>query len=153
MEIKRSELNILSYNILNSNFTTVIKSEDKISTLKKGIHNKNFTIDFDIFSGKADTEFSIMLQISSTDKKNKIPESGYSFSLKVRCLFYLDTIKELNDDIRNQYILFSALPMVISIARSHLALVSANGIFGTFTLPAIDLQNLINKWFEKEEHK
>ncbi len=150
MKAKFSNLKLHSYFVLKSRFATNFESGDKIKIIKGKLHDKLFDINFDILDSNDINKFIIKLTLDSFSTKEKKKESGYDFLISLRGVFSITDIDIGEDgDLENQYIYYSALPMMISIARSHISMMSNNGIFGTYTLPAIDLPNLIERWAEE----
>ncbi len=151
MKAKFSDLKLTNYFLKSSKFSTTLKSDESMVVVKKKLHNRPFNVDFDIFEN-ADNKnlFYIELNINSFPK-TKRKTSGYDFQISLIADFELENIEQIPDDKQNQYILYSALPMVISIARSEISHITANGMFGKYVLPAINLPELVNEFIDEEQ--
>jgi len=146
-----SELKMHSYIIEESAFKTTFTGDDKIQIVKSKIHSRIFNIDFDIFDNKDNNDyFFIDLKIDSFPK-TKRKTAGYDFKVRIKADFELYKRDNYEESKQFQYILYSALPMTISLIRSEISHLTANGIYGKYTLPAIDLQKLVNDWFDKNQ--
>ena len=141
MEVRLSELKLQRYDIIDSKLGTHNKKTYNLDETRKEIYSRNFEID------KTDN-FVIELQIENKLNKRK-KESGYDFFVNLSCLFSLDGLGKLPKEQKGQYLLYSALPMTVGIARTHLSMLTTNAIFGKYILPAIDLPNLIEMWANK----
>lgn len=151
MEAKFSNLKLNRYFILSSKLSTKFKETDKLSVVKQNLHKRPFEIDFDVLENENKGEFLINVKINSFSLNKNKRTGGYDFSVSAKGLFYLENIEEIEEDKEFQYVIYSALPMIISICRSHISALTSNGFFGTYTLPAVDLQSLVNDWFENED--
>lgn len=150
MKAKLSKLKFNKYYIVNSRFSTKFYKTSKKKDLKQIIHNRLFEVDFDILENENSEDFVITININSFNINKGKRINGYDFQISARGFFTLTEKDEIEEDKQFQYMLYSALPMVISLCRSHLSSLTANGLFGVYTLPAVDLQALVNDWFDKE---
>jgi len=151
MKAKFSNLKFKNYILKNSKFSTTLKSGDNVLTVKKKIHNRLFNVDFDIFEN-ADNQnlFYIELVIDSFPNVKR-KTSGYDFQISLIANFELENSENIAEEKQNQYVLYSALPMVISIARSEISHITSNGMFGKYILPAINLPELVDEYIKKEQ--
>ncbi len=146
MQIKKSDLNFERFNILACSFA-VTPSTKKIS--EKQLTSNSIEFDFDIFfNNNNGNKFKILIQLESNDPEK--PKPGYIFSVICEAYFYLKGISKLKKDKKDQYILFTALPLTVSMIRSHLYNLSANYPYGHYLLPSIDLINLFDKKFKEK---
>ncbi len=149
MKAKLSNLELLNFVVEQSAFKTTFIQGDSIEQVKKKLHKRIFSVDFDILEKSDHAEiFLIKLKINSFPK-TKRKTSAYDFMIKITAKFILHGRKKLSESKEFQYILYSALPMTVSLARTEIAHLSANGIFGKYILPAIDMQSLIDEWIAK----
>jgi len=109
-------------------------------------------IDFDIFEAKEDKRnFKILMIVSSNNNDEKRP--GYHFSIMAEGYFEItDEDYVERKEIKDNYLLMSAVPMMINSIRMYLATLSSNCPFGKWLMPSIDIQDLLTKKFESS-HK
>ncbi len=139
MKIKNSELKFEDFKILASTFATV-QTEEKIP--QKSLNEVPIEIDFDIlFENKNGNKFKVLIQVESNN--NEKPKPGYLYSVICEAKFYLKGLTRMPKEKKDQYLLFTALPFVISMVRSHLYNLSAMYPYGQYLLPSIDLMELI----------
>ena len=146
-----SDLKLNRYFILDSRFTTKYYKSNKILDVKQNLHSRPFEIEFDILESEKKEDIAITVNINSFSLNRGKKTGGYDFSITARGFFTLENIEDIEEDKEIQYILYSALPMIISICRSHLGSITANGLYGVYTLPAIDLPAIVNDWFDEEQ--
>ncbi len=146
MRIQKSDLNFEKFNILACSFA-VTPSQKKIS--KKQLQSNPIEFDFDILFNKNNgNKFKILVQIESNN--NEKPKPGYIFSVVCEAYFYMKGMSKLTDNKKDQYILFTALPLTISMIRSNLYNLSSNYPQGHYLLPSIDLISLFDEKFKKK---
>ncbi len=143
MEIKRSPLIYEDFVILDSHIQTIVKD----NSVKCDLDNIPLEIDFETLVSKDnDEKYNLALNINGNDIKN--PVMGYKFSIIANGFFELKKINEDNEDKANQFLLYSALPMLISSVRNYLINITSYAPYGKYILPAIDLPDLIKQKFE-----
>ncbi len=145
MKVKNSQLNFEDFKIMACSFAA-IPSDKKIPS--KDLQNIPVDVDFDILSKNTDTsKFKILLQIASKDSKKM--QRGYMFSIISEASFNIIGFSKLSKEKRDQFILYTALPLSISMVRSHLYNASASFTYGPYLLPSIDLLDLVKNKFKK----
>ena len=156
MKPKQSPLKLQRFLILKSCLETVVVEEMDDSEIDFEAEEGKIPfvpamdLDFDILDNPLNSdEFAIKLNIRTKKAKYNLP--GYKFEISVIGEFYLQERKNLKPERHTQYVLYSALPMVISFARSEIADQTAKGIFGAYYLPAISLPDLVEQWFNKQK--
>lgn len=144
-----SELKFLNYLVNESSFSTIHKEDISIEKVKETINQQSFSVDFEVFENEDDNRFFfIELNINRSKRKK---QAGYSFNISIVANFELTNRSEIPEKKELQYILFSALPMVISLARSEISHITSSGIYGKYILPSINLPDLVKKWMNKQE--
>lgn len=152
MEAIFSDLKLNRYFILDSRLASKFYKSNKLADVRKILHDRPFEIEFDILeSTHKKDDIAITVRINSFTLNKGKRTGGYDFSVTARGFFAIENIKDIGEDEEIQYLFYSALPMIISLCRSHLSSLTANGLFGVYTLPAVDLQALVNDWFDKED--
>ncbi len=148
MKAKLSNLELVNFVVQESAFKITHTKEEPVIQIKRKLHKRKFRINFNILESSDDEDiFLIELEINSFPKSKRI-SPGYDFMIKLTARFYLKNRKKLPIEKETQYILYSALPMTISLARTEISHLSANGTFGTYILPAIDMQYLVKNWID-----
>ncbi|NOX46681.1 MAG: hypothetical protein GXO89_06860, partial [Chlorobi bacterium] len=75
---------------------------------------------------------------------NEEEKPGYFFSLGAVGEFVLRNVENMEEKTQKQYILYTALPMVINSVRIFVQNLTSMFEFGPYLLPTIDLTKLIN---------
>ena len=146
MKAKKSPLKFLDFAIMNSFFETIFPD----SNSKCNFEEIPIDIDFETIIDKEKPNlFNIALNLNgnTTDK----PMPGYKFSIIAEGIFELEGYEELEKQKVDQFLLYSAIPMLISSIRNYLLNISSYAPFGKYLLPAIDLKDLIKKKIEQQE--
>jgi preprotein translocase subunit SecB len=100
-------------------------------------------LNFDILENASETnKFIVRIEININNKGKKLP--GYVISLKVDYLFQI-TDDKLNDDAVINLKTVSAISITIAKLRSDLERITQPYKFGTYSLPYIDIQDLLVK--------
>ena len=145
MKIKQSPLKFEEFYILDSHFQTLNTNDIQKIT----IENIPIDIDFDILLNEKENDlFNIVLILNGNIKEK--PEYGYRFTIISNGIFRLKDLDNLDINIANQFIYFSALPILINSIRTYLLNISSFAPFGKYLLPAIDLKDLLKKREKKE---
>ncbi len=106
--------------------------------------------DFDIFMSEKE-EDKIDFIVNFNIKCNEEEKPGYYFDISAVGEFTLKSIEAMNDNVENQYILFTALPMIINSTRVYIQNITSMHPFGSYLLPTLDLGKLIeNKSMEDD---
>ena len=138
MKIKKSELQIIDFNLLGINIISFPENEN----VNNETRNK-FDIDFDVFiNTDNDRQFKIMIRLNNF--KDEGFQSGYGIDVTGEFKFKFDKKSDLSEDKRSQLVSRSALPMAIAHLRSIIALTTSN-FYGSYFLPSIDLNHLLQK--------
>ncbi len=100
--------------------------------------------DFDFFtSGPEETAFEFLINLNI--KCNEEEKPGYFFETGVVGEFLLKNTDTLDDAVQKQYILYTALPMMINSARIYIQQITSMHAFGPFLLPVMNLTDLLEK--------
>lgn len=141
MLVKRSDIMLDKFTMLACNFVSV-PSDKKLSMEK--LKDIPVNLDFDILINKKNSsKIKIMLELNSNSSEK--PQPGYSFSVVCSAEYNIKGLSKKSKVNQNKYILFTALPLVIAMVRSHLYSVSSNFPHGHYLLPSIDLPDLFEK--------
>lgn len=146
MIIEHSPLKQKNIWVIDSVFQFIKK--DRLTKAEKTriLEDTLFDIDFEVRKPNKKDSFTITLRISS------LPENtDFALLIQLVGLFELKDLDNLTEDNRGQYILYSALPMLINSARTHIQQVTTFSPIGRYTIPALNLVDLISKWQEWQE--
>ena len=136
------ELVLKKFSITNSVILTIFPEKEQRVRLDK----LRLGFDFEVFtSSNKDDTFDFIINFNI--KCNEDEKPGYFMDLGAVGEFSLKNRKSLNEKTERQYILFTALPMVINSIRTYIQTVTALSPFGSFLIPALNLQEII------ESHK
>lgn len=140
MEYLQSDLKYHSFSIISSHFDTVAKTPNDTCNYS----DLKLEIDFEIFdSNKDEGVFKIDLMVKGNDIDHPIP--GYRFFIVASGIFELKSVEPRGEELLNQFLLYSALPMMISSVRMYIVNVSSYLPHGPFMLPSIDLGKIIEQ--------
>lgn len=142
MKIKKSELQIIEFNLLGLNILSFSKDNNINDST-----SDEFDVEFDIFiSTDNDRHFKIMIRLNNI--KNEDNQTGYGIDIMGEFKFKFKKNTILSDDRKSQLVSRSALPMAIAHFRSIIALTTSNFYKGSYFLPSIDLNHLLKKKLE-----
>lgn len=146
MQAKTSPLILEEVYIIGSNIVSIPFEDD----LKGELNDFEIDIDFDIYTGEEDADArKIVLSISGNDLEKPVP--GYCFSIVAEGTFNYNKAVKLPKKDKDILLTHSAVPIMIGQIRSYLSTLTALGPFGTFLLPSIDMNYLLNKKNEANE--
>ncbi len=146
MKAKQSQLELQNFYILESHVQTVIPEGYGLDM--DFLFEPEIDLDFEILDNPQDDE-EFALRVMLRNKNAVYTAPGYKFKLVVIGEFFLPDRGHLKPDRHTQYVFYSALPMVISLARAELANITSKGMLGPYWLPSIDLQDLVRKWIKR----
>lgn len=138
--IKSPALEFKKFKITNTSLFCIYPGEKSKRVSLKGI---KLDCDFEILTsenGDDKLDFLINYNVRSTDEK----KPGYFFDIGAYGEFSLKGTKEIEQEVEQQYVLFTALPMVINSVRTYLQSITSMHDFGSYMLPTIDLMKLID---------
>jgi hypothetical protein len=144
MKPVRSELKIIDFAVLAMTFEFVaMQPSQKPINPAIYFHDYELDLDFRIFKGKV-----IRVVMSVDVNKVKDPLPGYRISAKVATLFQFEDRTNLTAEQRQSIEGFSTIYMALNNLRGILSAFTANAPFGRYTLPSVDLNDLIHKKME-----
>ena len=146
MEYKKSPLLFHEFVIVDSHLETVFDTKSK----KCVFEEIPLEIDFETFTANEnDNLFNVALNITG----NNIDKSvvGYKFSITANGFFELTEFDKFEKPKVDQFLLYSALPMLLSSVRNYLLNITSYAPHGKYLLPAIDLTALIKQKIESKK--
>ena len=85
--------------------------------------------------------FQLFTKIAVNNIKKPLP--GYVLFVEGVCFFSFDNSKKLTDQEKSNLLHFSGLNICINSLRNILATTTAHGPFGKYTLPSINVSQLL----------
>jgi len=148
MQVKKSPLILEEVFIIASNIISVPETEESTGTLNEF----EIDVDFDVYTSDSDSDaHRVVVSVSGNDQEN--PSPGYCFSIVAQGSFNYDKDTKIKKKDKDILLTHSAIPIVIGQIRSYLSTLTALGPFGSYLLPSIDMNHLLelkNKDSEKE---
>lgn len=151
MKVKISEFKPLAQFILKSEFDTIHALKDNQEDVKKSLETRPFDVDFDIKQKKDKEKDEFIIELRINNKKTR--KAGYKIGIEAAFFYKIKGFEKMEHSLQDQYIFYTALPMAINHIRYYIATMTAEGIYGKYTLPGIDLKDLIQNWIEKQDKK
>jgi len=137
MKPSASVLNILDFAILRLEFEFI-----------PDLNNVNFKQTFDEYDLNIDFGLRISENIQvfmkgEINADKKLP--GYSIFIEVGCVFKLDENINITNEAKDSIQGYSTIYMALNVMRTYISQITANGPLGKYTLPSIDLNDLIEQ--------
>ena len=108
------------------------------------INNFEIEVDFDIYSEEDNSNHKrVVVSVLGNDFENPVP--GYCFSIVAQGTFSFNKNAIIEKHDKDMLLSRSAIPIVIGQVRSYLSSLTAHGPHGLYLLPAIDMNDLLEK--------
>jgi hypothetical protein len=144
MNIKKSELRIEKFNLLGLNIISFPENDEENTRVET---NSNFDFDFDVFFSSDDESlFKIIVRMDNYNQNQT--NQGYGIDVFGEFKFRFDKKRKLSEDQKNNFVGRSALPMAIAHLRSIVAITTSNFHLGSYFIPSIDMNHLLQKKIE-----
>ncbi|MFA8342047.1 MAG: hypothetical protein ACEPO8_03640 [Rhodothermaceae bacterium] len=139
MNTKFSELELISSNVLGSFFSAVEYDQNEPMPLNK------IPVEIDVKTSidESDNAFILLLDLCS-NPKGEI-KGAYSYSVLMQGVFKVKDYDSRSKEEIDAYLLYSAVPSLINLARGYLMNISTYYPYGKYTLPMLDLGDIIEK--------
>ena len=151
MQVKKSPLILEEVFIIASNIISVPETEESTGTLNEF----EIDVDFDVYTSDSDSDARrVVVSVSGNDQENT--SSGDCISIVAQGSFNYDKDTKIKKKDKDILLTHSAIPIVIGQIRSYLSTLTALGPFGSYLLPSIDMNHLLelkNQGSEKEEQE
>jgi len=142
MDLIASEnLTLKEFYITNTTLLSIYPETNR----KPRLDRLKINCDFDIFTAQNDADNPLNFMITFNVKCNEEEKPGYFFDIGAVGEFILSKTQEINDKTKNQYILYTALPMIINSIRVYIQQITSMHAFGTYLLPVLDLGKLLKQ--------
>ena len=149
MRAKASQLKLIGFNLLKSEYEFIIPDEKELIPQKLF---ESYPIDIDFSHHPCEnipSNIQVFVELRINHKKKK---SGYSFNMRGMGLFNLND-KKLDASVAHNLRIFSTLNMLINNLRNIIAQQSAFAPMGVYILPPLDIQDLFMKKADHEKKK
>lgn len=141
MKANRSPLILNNFLLLNFHFQTINPQNNK-DTKKLVDYLNEYALDIDFaFKNTTKDSFQLFTIIKVNDIDKPLP--GYVLRIEGVCFFTLDNSVELTEEEKSNLLQYSGLNICINNLRNILATTTANGPFNKYTLPSIDVNQLL----------
>lgn len=146
MQAKKSPLILEEVFIIASNIISVPETEESTGAL----NNFEIDVDFDVYTNDSDSDaHRVVISVSGNDQEN--PSPGYCFSVVAQGTFNYDKETKIKKKDKDILLTHSAIPIVIGQIRSYISTLTALGPFGSYLLPSIDMNHLLELKKEQEQ--
>ena len=146
MQVKKSPLILEEVFVIASNIISIPQSEESTAS----INEFEIEIDFDIYSDESDADARrVVVSVSGNDSEHPAP--GYCFSIVAQGTFNYDKETKIKKKDKDVLLTHSAIPIVIGQMRSYISTLTALGPFGSYLLPSIDMNHLLELKKEQEQ--
>ena len=138
MKAKKSPLVLNNFILLNNTYKFIQATED-INIIEI---MEQYSIDIDFVIQPVNEEFyQLFTKIGINNIDQPLP--GYKQFIEGACIFSFDKEAGLSEMDKGTLLHISGLNISINSLRNIVAVITANGPFGKYTLPAIDVNQLL----------
>lgn len=113
---------------------------------------EQYPIEIDFVVQKVNEEFYQLFTKIGVNNAEK-PLSGYKLFIEGACIFSFDKSANLSEIDKSNLLHLSGISICINSLRNIIATITTNGLFGKYTLPTIDVNQLLadkNEIIEKQ---
>jgi len=138
MKAKKSPLVLNSFLLLSHNYQ-FIQQEEIPSTVEI---MEQYPIEIDFVIKEVNDGFCqlfIKIEINNLDK----PLPGYKLFIEGVCIFSFDKSVQVSDNDKSALLHISGISIGINSLRNILSTITSSGPFGKYTLPSIDVNQLL----------
>lgn len=139
MEAKKSSLILNDFLLLNQKYQYKQPSEENID-IREITDQYDLNIDFAVHK-MDDSLYQLFTKIGVNNIEDPLP--GYILFIEGACIFSFSQDAELSDKGKSNLLHYSGLQICINSLRNILATITANGPFGKYTLPPVDVNHLL----------
>lgn len=145
MKAKKSILKLEQFVILKSSLNINPFLENLDSKVGEYMENLPIDIDFDILEPpKDDSEGKEHYMVSAKININEENKEGYNILVEAAGLFSF-SLANMPSKTEKSDLIFSGVNITITSIRNYITMLTAFSPFGQYTLPAIDMNDLIQK--------
>jgi len=140
MIAKKSPFILKNFLLLKQSIEFIPPSNDPVQNIPVITDLYNIDIDFSI-QVPQNSLYQIFLKIEINFSEQKHP--GYSMFSEGVGIFEFDSSVEKNEAEKNNYLYFSGISICINSLRAIISSITSHGPFGKYTLPSIDVNELL----------
>ncbi|MFA6400283.1 MAG: hypothetical protein WCX31_01450 [Salinivirgaceae bacterium] len=140
MEAHKSPLILNNFLLLNLEYHFIQPQAEMDINIPETTNQYFIDIDF-AFQGMADELVQLFTKIGINNNDNVLP--GYQLFIEGVCAFSFDSKEELTEIDISNLLHLSGLNICINSLRNIIATITANGPFGKYTLPSINVNQLL----------
>lgn len=141
MKPKVSELVLVDFVIINSNFKFIMPTNEENFDFQKQVADYSLDMDFSIVRRPGNPRVFIKAAINY--EKNLLP--GYSIFAEGVAIYNLSDSADIDSKKAAGLLQFSGVSIAINSLRFYIALITSCGPLGKFLLPSIDINDLIQQ--------
>jgi len=150
IEAAISPLRFLRFHLLESDISFVNPEKKTTAEERRQFSSQyKYEIDLDFGEGENNT-FATYIDLQfNFALEPELP--GYSVSVSAFGTFRIEESAKLNESARSNLVHYSTANYMIGRLRDHIYQVTALSVWGPFTLPSIDIKDLLDRWFAQKE--
>ena len=146
--IQPSDLVLKEFYITNSTIYSIFPEPSQRVRLDR----MKVSVNFDIFiNEESDINFDFLVNFNIRCNQEEKP--GYFIDVGSVGKFLLKSKNEISEELRHQYVLYTALPMVINQTRMFIQNSTSVHSFGPYLFPALDLSAMIKAKTDEKQIK
>ncbi len=145
MKAKQSPLKLRDFTVFRSHVDFVSTENPKTVNL----YDLPINIDFEIFEpDESGSLLRLVEMVLSVNKSGRKP--GYKIDIRVSGVFEVENTGKLPDSTIHNLLGISTISLAISNIRGYLKNITAYGAYGSYLLPSIDINQLLDSKISKE---
>jgi len=138
MKAKKSPLVLNSFLLLNHNYQFIQQAEVPFNI--EIMEQYPIEIDF-VIQEANDGFFQVFTKIDVNNIDKPLP--GYKLFIEGVCIFSFGKNEQISDNDKSSLLHISGISIGINSLRNIISTITANGPFGKYTLPSIDVNQLL----------
>jgi len=138
MKAKKSPLVLNSFLLLNHNYQFIQQAEVPFNIEIM----EQYPIEIDFVIQEANDGFYQLFTKIEINKIDK-PLPGYKLFIEGVCIFSFDKNTQLSDNDKSSLLHISGISIGINSLRNIISTITSNGPFGKYTLPSVDVNQLL----------
>ena len=139
MKANISPLKLTSFALLRASYEYIVPGKVKKNTTPNNFFD-DYEIDIDFSHQEEGCGIAVMVKVEVNNIKKAKP--GYKLFVEAGGTFSLPAKETLKEEVYNNLYFYSTVSIVIGNIRNIIAATTANGPFGTYLLPSIDINSL-----------
>lgn len=128
---------------ITKNQFTFIPPDKEVDKLEDLFNSYSIELDFDYGENDHYIAVAIEVRVNLSGDSDNLP--GYSFIVEGSSIFEFQNTPELSDEDKASLLNYSGLSITINQIRGFIATLTSYAPFGRYTLPAIDVNDLLSQ--------